>query len=606
MIRNLSILLLLAAIVALPFLLRQKDTATAWHAGDPVLVIVTPHNEAIRYEFERGFSRWHQSKYGKPVKIEWRAIGGTTEIMRYLSSEYASAAKAWWTRDLKKRWPDNATETVTAGAPPPATSPELLEVYKTFRETDDPEAFSARIDLFFGGGQFDHSQAADQGLSVAPWKAGEEPAGLFVDASSGVALIPPRLGGETWRTPTLFGNVISTFGICYNTDRLRELKVTRPPAAWEDLADPVYFGQVGAADPSKSGSVAKAFEMMIHQRMHDTVRAAGFSEAQITTNEQQISTYIKAQGPKYHRGELPPSVPPAYQGAVERGWLEGIRLVQRIGANARYFTDSAPKVPIDVSEGDAAVGMSIDFYGRYQAQSTKGANGVERMLYLTPAGGSSVSCDPISLLRGAGGGGDTKEARQERREVAKHFIEFVLSEDGQRLWTYRPGEPGGPEKFALRRLPIRRDFYPSTNPIIQKRHEEHLKHAADDLASPSVDPYTLAEKFTYYPRWTGSHFGFHRELIRVMCVDAGDELKEAWHAIIDAGGPAKQGAAMEKLQSLPQVKLYDRATKAEVDVTLNWRTAPDVLKKYDKLEYTRKWTIAFRDNYRAARDAVKR
>jgi hypothetical protein len=172
-IRNLAILALLAAIVALPFLLRKTDTATAWRDGDPVLVIVTPHNEAIRYEFERGFSRWHQAKYDKPVKIEWRAIGGTTEIMRYLSSEYASAAKAWWTHDLKKRWPDNATETVTAGSPPAASAPELLEVYKAFRETDDPDAFSARIDLFFGGGQFDHNQAADQGLSVPPWKPGE-------------------------------------------------------------------------------------------------------------------------------------------------------------------------------------------------------------------------------------------------------------------------------------------------------------------------------------------------------------------------------------------------------------------------------------------------
>ena len=41
-------------------------------------------------------------------------------------------------------------------------------------------------------------------------------------------------------------------------------------------------------------------------------------------------------------------------------------------------------------------------------------------------------------------------------------------------------------------------------------------------------------------------------------------------------------------------------------MTLNWRTAPDVVKRYDKLEYTRKWTIVFRDNYRAARDAVTR
>jgi iron(III) transport system substrate-binding protein len=173
-IKNLSILALLAVIVAIPFLLRQTGGASTWRQGDPLIVIVTPHNEAIRYEFERGFSRWHQAKYGKPVKIEWRAIGGTTEIMRYLSSEYASAAKAWWTRGLNKIWPDNATETVTAGAVP--ARPELLEIYNRFRATDEPDALSARIDLFFGGGEFDHSSAFRQGLTVAPWKPGEEPA----------------------------------------------------------------------------------------------------------------------------------------------------------------------------------------------------------------------------------------------------------------------------------------------------------------------------------------------------------------------------------------------------------------------------------------------
>src|SRR3954451_20880883 len=108
--KNLSILLLLLAIVALPFLFRRNETASAWRKRDPELVIVTPHNEAIRYEFEHAFSRWHQQKYGKPVRIEWRVIGGTTETMRYLASEYASAARAWWPRTTGKRWPANATE----------------------------------------------------------------------------------------------------------------------------------------------------------------------------------------------------------------------------------------------------------------------------------------------------------------------------------------------------------------------------------------------------------------------------------------------------------------------------------------------------------------
>jgi iron(III) transport system substrate-binding protein len=236
--------------------------------------------------------------------------------------------------------------------------------------------------------------------------------------------------------------------------------------------------------------------------------------------------------------------------------------------------------------GDAAVGMSIDFYGRFQAQNSKAPDGHDRMVYLTPAGGSSVSCDPVSLLRGA-----------EHRELAVKFIEYVLAEDGQKLWCYKPGEPGGPEKFALRRLPIRRDFYPSTNPTIQARHAEHLKHATDNLADPSVDAYTLAQAFVYYPRWTGSHFGFHRDLIRVMCLDAGDELKAAWKRIMRKTPPFDRQWALDKLGRLPEVPLTNKATHKKEPVQINWRTAPDLGKKYDKLESTREWTIFFRNSY---------
>ena len=101
MVRNVFILLLLAAIIALPFIFRQPPPQGDWKPGDPVLVIVSPHNEAIRYEFAQGFSKWHQAHFGTPVKIDWRNIGGTTEISRYLASEYAAATRAWKRQALR-------------------------------------------------------------------------------------------------------------------------------------------------------------------------------------------------------------------------------------------------------------------------------------------------------------------------------------------------------------------------------------------------------------------------------------------------------------------------------------------------------------------------
>lgn len=585
MTRNLSILLAAAVVIALPFLFRKEQAVDAWKPGDPELVIVTPHNEAIRYEFARAFSAWHLARYGQPVKVDWRAIGGTSEIARYLQSEYIAAMRAWW-KGEGRPWPAGAGEAMvdkrfnTKAAPsddPAAVArwEPLRDIHLAFRAVDDPDKVSARIDLFFGGGTYDHDSAKRQGMTVEPWTGAAWPGDLFV-TTNGIDLIPEELSGETWRTDTLFGTAVSTFGICYNLDRLADLGIPEPPSRWADLTDPRYAGQLGVSDPTKSGSIAKAFELIVHEQCHIAVREAGFSLDDALGFEQAISAA------RLPMGELPPEVPRAYQDAVERGWFNGLRLVQLIGANARYFTDSSSKVPIDVSMGNAAVGIAIDFYGRYQAQTSRRPDGTEPMVYITPAGGSGVSCDPISLLRGA-----------PRRDIAVRFIEFTLGEDGQRLWTYRPGEPGGTEKFALRRIPIRRDFYPSDDPAIQAAHERHLPHAADDLADPRINPYALAREFYYISRWTGGHFGIHRNLIRAMCLDAGGELREAWRAILAHGGPDAQPEAMALLQRMP-----------DVPEPLTWATAPTLTRRHEEIDLMRDWTLFFRASYREARDAV--
>jgi ABC-type Fe3+ transport system substrate-binding protein len=586
MFKNLLILGVLALIVALPFIFRQPPPAGDWKEGDPVVVIVSPHNEAIRFEFAQAFSKWHAAHYQRPdgtpqpAKVDWRSIGGTTEISRYLQAAFTSSTRAWWERS-GKTWPAGATDAITDTRPP--QSPELAKVYHAMRSVDDPDKITSGIDLFFGGGEYDHSDINARGGAVPVWPDGNPPPGLFEQV--GVAMIPQTLSGEIWRTPTLFGNAVSTFGICSNLDRLRQLGIHQPASSWTDLANPIYRGQVGVADPTKSGSIAKTFEMIIHQQIHDRVAAAGFSDDEIDRLEDYITTHHWKSSDK--AGAFPRIE--VYQRSIEGGWADGLHLVQRIGANARYFTDSASKVPIDVSIGDAAVGMAIDFYGRFQAQNSVGPNGETRMVFVTPIGGTSVSCDPITLLRGA-----------PHRGLAVEFITFVLSEDGQKLWTYKPGEPGGPVKFALRRLPIRRDFYPSTNPVINATAKENASHAADPLADPTVDPYEVAKKFTYRPRWTARLFGIQRSIVRAMCIDSADELKAAWTTINDHGGPDKCPQAMAKLAEFPTVTLTDHAGHTG-QVALTWETAGTFSKNYDALDYMREWTNAFRQNYADAK-----
>ena len=86
--KRVIIILALVATVALPFILRPPQ-ATSENADDS-LVIITPHNEAIRHEFTTGFKVWYKNKTGRSAQIDWRVIGGTSEIARFLDSEYVS------------------------------------------------------------------------------------------------------------------------------------------------------------------------------------------------------------------------------------------------------------------------------------------------------------------------------------------------------------------------------------------------------------------------------------------------------------------------------------------------------------------------------------
>src|SRR6185503_13252535 len=155
--------------------------------------------------------------------------------------------------------------------------------------------------------------------------------------------------------------------------------------------------------PTKSGSVAKAFENIIQQQMQQRLHA--------------LQTAEPAGDAKTIEDR-----------AVREGWIEGMRLVQRIGANARYFTDTSQKPPIDVAAGNCAAGLCIDFYGRQQQEATRRRDRSARIGYVSPAGGSVASVDPIALLRGA-----------PNRAIAVAFIEYVLSPEGQKLANFKVG-----------------------------------------------------------------------------------------------------------------------------------------------------------------------
>lgn len=573
MVKNFLIIFAAVLVIALPFIFRKEKPVGEWKDGDPVLVAISPHIASIRDEFALGFSNWHFEKYGKPVKIDWRSIGGTTEIMRYINGEYTAAYKAYRLRN-KLSYVDGVNVTDKRKPKDDAAKAELWE---DFRAHDNPQDYGIKIDVFFGGGTYDHSSAARQGFTIVPWTAETMPKGL-IENEEGTSIFPEGLSGEDWRNEYFYSAVLSGFGICYNPDRLKEMGVENPPAEWRDLRDLAYFGQLALADPTKSGSVAKTFEMIIHTECRNVVYEAGWTDEQIDEFEAKIAAA------KLPNGVMPEGVPQKYQEDVERGWKSGLDLIRQMGMNVRYFTDASGKVPVDVAAGDAALGISIDFYSRVQAEVTRDKlTGADRLIFVNPKGGSSISGDPISILRGA-----------ENKELALRFMEYVLSEDGQKLWNYKPGTPGGPVSSALRRLPVRRDFYPSAdNATINAKALEHSKYTSDNLLDPKVDAYSLANDFMYRFRWTGRHFSFFRQFIRAMCMDSGVELRAATKAIIEAGGPEKCPQAMEALMRMPS-EPYEMSWTASLENS-----------DLDSMECMREWTIFFRNTYKEAERLAK-
>ncbi len=478
----------LVLIILVPVLLRQGQVID--DPNVPQLVVMTPHNEAIRYEFERAFRQYCRETHDMDVDIDWRSPGGTSEIVRYIRSEYLARFQQEWT-SAGNRWSNAIMQAVLN----PRASMENAGAEGTAaRAAFTNGSTGIGIDVFFGGGQYDYGRLAAEGILVDAGVRDRHPEWFTGDHPP----LDEGMSGEIWSDPRghYYGACLAAFGICYSFDRLQELNAP-PPQTWYELGNPRFRGQIGAADPSKSGSINKCFEMLIQQVMQEQAAASGYRDGT--------------------------GVPPEL---LARGWHEAMTLIKKIGGNSRYFTFAAGKVPVDVSHGELCAGMCIDFYGRSQAEWSEAASGKPVMAYLTPEGGSSVSADPIALFRGA-----------PHPDLAREFLDFVLSPRGQKLWNYRVGTPGGPEKYALRRLPIRRDLY----------SDEHRQYMSD----PQARPFELAERFTYHPEWTGRLFNLIRLLLRVMIIDCHPELKDAWKAIADAGGPDAVPEAMVAFSELP-------------------------------------------------------
>jgi ABC-type Fe3+ transport system substrate-binding protein len=490
--RFLPIFLLLVAVIAAPILMRRTSELAAAGTGQDRLVIITPHNETIRSEFGEAFARHWKEKTGRTLNIDWRIPGGTSDIRRVLDSSFAAADEL--------------------GSP------------------------GIGIDIFFGGGEYEFTGQAGKGrlIELEVFKAHPE---WFADD-----VIPARFTGESFydKDRRWVGACLSQMGICYNVNSVRRLGLA-VPKQWSDLGDPGYAGYIALADPTKSGSVGRAFEMMIQEQMQAVIA---------------------------EKGDTPAS--------REEGWRNGLNLLQRLAANARYFTDSASKVPHDVAQGSAAAGTCIDFYGRTYEEKLKKADGTSRIRWAAPVGGTSISVDPIAVFRGA-----------PRNDIAQEFVIFCLSPAGQLLWNVKVGLPGGPVQTSPRRLPVRKDVYTTENLVT--------------FADADALPYERSAGFEYQRELTGSAFSALTQIFRAMCIDPHQEMKEGWKEMRDGTGPGVD------LEDTAAGKVFFDVSHVSYERLMN-EIVPLVGRK-DPLATMREMTrisAVFRNNYEKAAEIAEK
>jgi ABC-type Fe3+ transport system substrate-binding protein len=182
------------------------------------------------------------------------------------------------------------------------------------------------------------------------------------------------------------------------------------------------------------------------------------------------------------------------------GWDRGWAVLMQMSGNTRNYLSSSAASAVEVGVGDAIYGVSIDIYG--QAQSAY--YGTENVSFVLPEGQTVITPDSIAILK-----------NPPHPEIARHFLEFVLSREGQLLWMLPKGAPGGTTRSVINRMSVMPSLYAELAGVTPVR----------------TNPFETHSDFVYSETLGSKRRGILSLLIAAWMIDPHDELAAAWKAL---------------------------------------------------------------------------
>jgi ABC-type Fe3+ transport system substrate-binding protein len=195
------------------------------------------------------------------------------------------------------------------------------------------------------------------------------------------------------------------------------------------------------------------------------------------------------------------------------GWIKGWGLILRMAANSRVLLPSSSDVIGDVASGMCLAGLSVNF----TALREIALQGEDRLGFVSPSDALAITPALTTILNCGS-----------NPEIAKRFLAYSFSEEGQSLWALRGGLAGAGEDWdtgAIRQTLFRYPIMPSV-----------YERFGDDLAVQG-NPFRLQSDFKLDMDLEAKQAKIIAPLLVAACGENHVLLQQVWAKIIERGAP---------------------------------------------------------------------